>query len=232
MRLRAYVGVGGTMFACDRPTDPMYETAYMGRSIVVTTMTTFTGNTSDPELFIPFSNAEYTSLQTKSLGTTGNPNDDISGIGDIVATKYNGTNENGTSIDNCGTGTSVVVPQSSSSTDLATFAGVAGNYVSFVVSSFSEFNLHGQNDGSPLPITLTSFSGNCNNNGIQLSWTTTTETNVNHFEIYRTRDGQAWEKVAEVHAVGNSSITNTYRATDANGIETMYYKLRSVDNDG
>lgn len=85
--------------------------------------------------------------------------------------------------------------------------------------------------GSPLPITLTSFAGTCNTNGVQLSWTTATENNVNHFEIYRSRNGQTWEKVTEVNAVGSSSTANTYHATDAKGAETMYYKLRSVDND-
>lgn len=85
---------------------------------------------------------------------------------------------------------------------------------------------------SPLPITLTSFSGSCDDNGIQLSWTTASESNVSHFEIYRSRNGQNWEEVSEIVAVGNSSTSNSYQAIDAKGIETMYYKLRSVDNDG
>jgi hypothetical protein len=85
---------------------------------------------------------------------------------------------------------------------------------------------------SPLPITLTSFSGSCNDNGINLSWTTATENNVSRFEIYRTEDGKSWEKVTNVTAQGNSSTANTYHTTDLRGIETMYYKLRSVDNDG
>jgi hypothetical protein len=55
---------------------------------------------------------------------------------------------------------------------------------------------------------------------------------VSRFEIYRTEDGKSWEKVTNVTAQGNSSTANTYHTTDLRGIETMYYKLRSVDNDG
>lgn len=106
-----------------------------------------------------------------------------------------------------------------------------GSVTATNVTTFSTFVLTTALTFAPLPITLTSFSGNCNN-GIQLTWTTATESNVNHYEIYRSRNGQMWDKVTEVTAVGNSSTANSYQATDEQGVETMYYKLRSVDNDG
>ena len=82
-----------------------------------------------------------------------------------------------------------------------------------------------------LPIELLQFSATCAED-VQLNWTTATEENVHQFEIYRSRDGVKWDLISTVKAIGNSSTTNSYTTTDKAAIETQYYKLRSVDNDG
>lgn len=82
----------------------------------------------------------------------------------------------------------------------------------------------------PLPIELINLSGICKN-GVLLKWSTATETNVQHFIIESSRDGVDWKTLAEVEAVGNSSIQNDYQWKDDNAFSTFYYRLSSVDND-
>lgn len=233
LTLTAYVnGAPGSMFACDKPSNPTYETAYMQRTLVVNDNVAITGNLSNPELYFPFNATELSDLRTKSLATTGNTVDDISTIADLVATKYDGTNENNTPLDNCGTGTSVVVPQNGNGSVSSLISGISGDYVRFAVSNFSEFSLHGQNNNSPLPITLTRFSVNCNDGLTNLLWVTATESNVSHFEIYNSTDGNEWTLVKSVDAVGNSSTKNEYTISVAPRTNENYYRLVSVDNDG
>ncbi|MES1224581.1 MAG: T9SS type A sorting domain-containing protein, partial [Bacteroidota bacterium] len=82
----------------------------------------------------------------------------------------------------------------------------------------------------PLPLTLLSFSGIKQNNDAQLQWLTANEINVKHYEVERSNNGQQFTAIGTIHA----GRTN-YSFTDANIFSTatlVYYRLRSVDNDG
>jgi hypothetical protein len=241
----------GTIYAgCTTTGNELYRTAYMKRGFTVQKSGAISGGNT-MNIYFPFTQSEYSDLATRSTSGTaglgnsaGNPNDNVTGLGTIVATKYDGTNENSNAADNCTGGTSTVLTQTGSgllsapySLSPAVINNSSGttetiNYVSFNVTSFSEFHFHGINNNSPLPITLTRFSGNCDKNGVNLTWTTATETNVNHFEVERSRDGKSWELIANVQAIGNSSVANSYSYVDKNGFDMLYYRLRSVDNDG
>ncbi|HRO77081.1 MAG TPA: delta-60 repeat domain-containing protein, partial [Crocinitomicaceae bacterium] len=229
--MTAYVSTPKMMKDCNAPANTSYHTTYMGRSWYLTSdlfasSAPFGG---DVQVILPFNSGELTALNSSTL-TPNNPNDNGANLSNIMLTKISGGTADGqATLDDC-SGTIKGITADSSGTIIQ---GITTDFIAFNVTEFSEFFLHKNNGiGSPLPITLTSFAGNCNDNGVQLAWTTATETNVNHFEIYRSRNGQTWEKVIDVNAVGNSSTANTYHTTDAKGIETMYYKLRSVDNDG
>ena len=87
---------------------------------------------------------------------------------------------------------------------------------------------------TPLPLTLLDFNGVCKEGITYLSWTTSLELNVSHFEIERSADGTTFKKIGEDVAAKNaSSGISNYTALDLltpKGIS--YYRLRMVDRDG
>ena len=100
------------------------------------------------------------------------------------------------------------------------------------VTGFSWFNGGGDNF-NPLPVTLTSFSGNCEQGEVSLEWKTASEHNSAYFEVEKSRDGENWQVLTTVTAAGNSNQTLTYNAMDVNaGSDNNYYRLKQVDIDG
>ena len=85
-----------------------------------------------------------------------------------------------------------------------------------------------------LPLTLIQFKGKKQgDNNILLDWTTANESQVNRFEIERSNDGSAFDKIGGMAATGNSSTNKTYSFTDTNPFSTLnYYRLKMIDNDG
>ncbi len=98
--------------------------------------------------------------------------------------------------------------------------GIATLYLSFY------------NVNAVLPLSLTQFKGENTPSGNNLTWTTSTESNVKHFEIERSSDGQTWRNIGIVKAVGNSTVTRRYNFLDKTASSKAYYRLRSMDNDG
>lgn len=94
---------------------------------------------------------------------------------------------------------------------------------------------------SLLPIRLQDFNvtkqGNSN---ASISWTTSFEQHVSHFVVERsfTQNATQWTKVAQVAAVGNSSIPTSYSQTDINvyngtaATAMVYYRIKVIDLDG
>lgn len=86
---------------------------------------------------------------------------------------------------------------------------------------------------STLPIELTSFTGHAEDAGVELNWTTATETNNDYFTVYRLEDDTTWNEVGRVTGAGNSQSPQTYSLMDENPKSgTNYYKLRQTDTDG
>ena len=83
---------------------------------------------------------------------------------------------------------------------------------------------------SVLPVLLTGFTAILSDNAVNLSWSTTQETNSNYFEVERSENGTTWEAIGTVSAKGNSSIESNYSYNDnapVNGIN--YYRLKMVN---
>lgn len=83
-----------------------------------------------------------------------------------------------------------------------------------------------------LPVTLVSFSAAKEGSVGQLTWSTTEETNSDHFEVQRSLDGKVWTKIGIVVSNGESTVLREYRYTDLkpwNGVNL--YRLRMVDKD-
>lgn len=83
-----------------------------------------------------------------------------------------------------------------------------------------------------LPVTLQSFTGVVFNSQVRLDWTTSSEINVDRFEIERSYDnGKSWTKIGQVKAVGNSSALQKYTFADTSPLDKNLYRLKTVDTD-
>lgn len=85
----------------------------------------------------------------------------------------------------------------------------------------------------PLPITLVDFKGSHLGKGILLDWSTSSESQLNRFEIERSGNGSAFTRIGQVRAFGNSNTIKTYTFSDNAPLNSVnYYRLKMIDNDG
>jgi hypothetical protein len=86
----------------------------------------------------------------------------------------------------------------------------------------------------PLPIRLVGFDAkNINGDHVLVTWTTTMEHLVDHYEVERSVDNSHFELVAKVAAVGESETSQYYSAIDHNPVAGVsYYRLKEIDKDG
>lgn len=109
--------------------------------------------------------------------------------------------------------------------------------VTFDIVGFSGFFVSGSSLITPLPLTLTAFSGRTNTNGNLLRWTTASEENTATFEIQRSDNASGagnYHTIATLPAAGNSRQSIDYTYTDANVPQSasVSYRLRMTDLDG
>ena len=86
-----------------------------------------------------------------------------------------------------------------------------------------------------LPVQLKYFTAQLNNSRVDLKWGTSTEINTSHFVIEKSTDGSNYSDAGVVFAYGNTTDEMNYSFSDnLNNIQSgvVYYRLRSVDNDG
>lgn len=146
------------------------------------------------------------------------------GGGDHV-TNNNATNPwgfyvNGTTASNTSQGSDV----SSNKADKATLQATNDPFWQWVDSQGT----------TPLPIELAIFRiSNIDNQGITLTWITTTEINFNKFIIEHTTNGVDFEAIGTQHSLANNTNTRTtYTFTHTTPVAGRnYYRLKSVDLD-
>lgn len=84
-----------------------------------------------------------------------------------------------------------------------------------------------------LPVELTTFNAIGKKNSVELAWQTASETNNHGFEIERSVNGSAWNKIAFVEGKGTSNTVNKYSYTDQSATIGKYaYRLKQIDRDG
>ncbi len=85
-----------------------------------------------------------------------------------------------------------------------------------------------------LPVTLTSFTATAQpKDEVRLDWTTSTETNNDHFLIERSTDGIIFTQVGAVAGARNALTEHRYTFLDVAPMPGRnYYRLRQVDLDG
>ena len=95
---------------------------------------------------------------------------------------------------------------------------------------------------APVPVELSSFNAEAENNNVILTWSTASETNNSGFEIERTSyslpfiDGGkqwGWEKIGFIDGHGTTTQKNNYIYPDKNLKDGKYsYRLKQIDFDG
>ncbi len=83
-----------------------------------------------------------------------------------------------------------------------------------------------------LPVTLTSFTAQKQNNITLLKWTTEQEFNSREYVVERSANGANWQAIATVAAAGSSTSTLNYMTRDLDPFKGInFYRLKSVDID-
>ena len=106
---------------------------------------------------------------------------------------------------------------------LQSFA-LAGTNANFVLHTLTSV---------PLPLTLTRFTANRDNDASVLQWETAQEQNTLDFVVQRSSDGQTYSSIGTVAAAGNSNSARNYEFTDQTPQPNAnYYRLKQTDIDG
>ena len=99
-------------------------------------------------------------------------------------------------------------------------------------SGWSNWGLVG-GTGSALPVELSSFGANCNENGVLIHWTTDSEFNSLDFIIEKSEDAITWSYLSSLDAQGHSNQKLSYSyLDDSRGNLSSYYRLIQRDIDG
>lgn len=98
--------------------------------------------------------------------------------------------------------------------------------------------------GTAVPVEFASFSANIISGGVQLNWSTATETNNAGFEVQRAVSVKAangilnWETIGFVKGKGTTTERNSYSFNDKTALSTvgrnstLKYRLKQTDFDG
>jgi len=88
-------------------------------------------------------------------------------------------------------------------------------------------------DTSPLPISLSTFTGECLNETVKIKWVTALEINNDYFDVERSADGINFTSISKINGSGNSTKTLRYATIDSNPLKGWsYYRLKQTDFDG
>ncbi|MFH1194757.1 MAG: S8/S53 family peptidase [bacterium] len=84
------------------------------------------------------------------------------------------------------------------------------------------------------PVELLSFNAALSNDAVVLNWQTATELNNSGFEILRSENNSAWNKIGFVTGAGSSTELQSYDFKDNSVLKgrTYFYKLKQIDFDG
>jgi hypothetical protein len=90
-----------------------------------------------------------------------------------------------------------------------------------------------KNNPLTLPVEFASFTAKCNNDKVELKWSTASETNNDYFTIERSSNSADWDPFMNVSGAGNSNTLLYYTAEDNEPLDGIsYYRLKQTDFDG
>lgn len=85
----------------------------------------------------------------------------------------------------------------------------------------------------PLPIDVITITAQVKNNGVEVKWTSKTETDMDRYEVERSADGINFVKQNTTAAIGNSSFPVNYNWFDAAPLNgNNFYRIKAFDKTG
>lgn len=105
------------------------------------------------------------------------------------------------------------------------------NYSGYSIGSFGL--IYKYVDTTLVPVELTSFFSETNNDIVLLRWSTSTETNNSGFAVLRSTDNQNWKSLGFINGNGTTTLVHHYQFADQVEISGIYYyKLKQIDYSG
>ena len=85
-----------------------------------------------------------------------------------------------------------------------------------------------------LPVILSGFDVQRNNNDVSATWQTQQENNSSRFEIERAYENTSFQKIGSVEAAGTSNSLKTYTFSDNSNISkgVSFYRIKMIGKDG
>jgi len=115
--------------------------------------------------------------------------------------------------------------------DIAGVAGHVTNTIAF--PNFSPVTFGTIINNNSLPVEILSYSAACNEEVVEIRWTTASESNNDYFSLEHSPDAISWQALAMVSGAGNSSMNLDYEYTDNNPYSGInYYRLIQTDFNG
>jgi hypothetical protein len=113
-------------------------------------------------------------------------------------------------------------------------ATFANNTVTATVNNLTSFSDFAIAFGTvPLPVTLSYFTAQPQQQKVAIQWATATEINNKGFYIQHSVNGIQFSNIGFVAGKGNSTNANNYSYTHFTPVQgNNYYRLQQVDNDG
>ncbi len=192
---------------------------YLNRNMTITPAITSFATPVKVRLYI--SKAEFDALAA----------DPLSGVGSIIQLKV--LKNNDPCVASISSSTAMLTPTNTLLADLQ--HGANGYVLQVNVSGFSSFYFGANN--VTLPVNLLTFTGSLlNNSTTLLKWKTATEINTSRFVIQRSVDGQNFDQIGSVAAIGNTSSETNYSYKDFEVANlsslNVFYRLKIYDIGG
>jgi len=87
--------------------------------------------------------------------------------------------------------------------------------------------------GGTMPVEFLNVNAASDNDHVDISWKTASETNNDFFTIERSTDGISFETIATINGAGNSNTTLKYDFKDVDPINGVsFYRIKQTDFDG
>lgn len=95
-------------------------------------------------------------------------------------------------------------------------------------------------DQSSLPVEFMGVNATLMQNNINVSWSTASEINNDHFIVEKSNDNLTFQSTGVVNGAGNSNVELMYSFMDVDaigiarsaGVDKIYYRIKQVDKDG
>ncbi len=85
---------------------------------------------------------------------------------------------------------------------------------------------------APLPVSLTTFTGECDGQTLHFRWTTASELENKEFTLQKSNDGDTWSTVVVIPGAGTSTVMRNYDYATSSDGGTAYYRLQQTDESG